>query len=126
MICSAPRRLADSTAMQADGAVADHGDPLARRDTGHLRCVVAGAEHVGQGEQRRDECRVGGDGKFDEGAVGEWHADGFGLSALVGDAVPERGLMVDAGGLQVLAAEFARVVRDRERGDDEVALLQRW
>jgi hypothetical protein len=85
--------------------------------------VVAGAEDVGECQQGRHEGRVRRDRELDEGAVGERDADRFGLATLVRLAVPEVGLGVDTGGVQALAAELAGAVGDRERGDDQVALL---
>ena len=40
---------------QADGAVTDHGHRLARAGLGRHRAEPAGAEHVGRGEEARDE-----------------------------------------------------------------------
>ena len=74
---------------QADGAVADDGDAGALVDPALDGGVVAGAEDVGEGQQGRDERRVGRDRQLDEGAVGQRDADRLGLAALVRDAVPE-------------------------------------
>ena len=83
---------------QADGAVADHGDTGARADAARHGGMVAGAEDIREGQQGRDEGRVGRGGEFDQGAVGERDADRLGLGALGGLIVPEAGLRVDAGG----------------------------
>ncbi len=66
---------------EADGAVTDDGDGLARADLGGDGAEPAGAEHVGRGEEARDQ--VGGReiGGGDEGAVGERDAGVLGLGA---------------------------------------------
>jgi len=108
---------------QPDGAVTDHGDPLAGGDSGGVGSVVAGAEDIGERQQGRDERRVGRDRQLHQGAVGERNTNRLGFTALVGYAVPEGRFGVGAGGVQPHAAELAGVVGDRERGDDQVALL---
>ena len=45
--------------MQADRAVADDGDGLARAGLGGDGGEPAGAQHVGGGQQRRDQVGVG-------------------------------------------------------------------
>ena len=113
---------------QPHRAVADDRDGVAGGDAGAVGGVPAGAVHVGQGQQRGEQALVGGGrvdvGDLDQGAVGQRHADGFGLAAggaQVG-VVPESA--VDARGLQSGLAELAHAAGDRERGDDEIALRQ--
>ena len=69
-------------AEQADGAVADDGDGLAGAGFGGDGGEPAGAEHVGCGEQRRDQVGVGLAGGGDEGAVGQRDAGVLGLGAV--------------------------------------------
>ena len=47
--------------------------------------MVAGAEHVGEGEQGRDQRRVGARRELDQGAVGQRNPDGLGLAAFAGE-----------------------------------------
>jgi len=97
---------------QADGTVADHGDPgLRAHSAGHGR-MMAGAEDVRQRQQGGDERLVKGCGQLDEGAVGEWDADRLGLGTL-GLAIPEAGLRVDAGCRQPLASTTSRPASSR-------------
>jgi hypothetical protein len=85
--------------------------------------VVAGAHHVGEREQRRHQLVVGGDRQHDQGAVCLRDAHRFSLTAVdVVEAVPAP---VQALAVQPLAAEDAGAVRPQERGDDEVAGLDR-
>ena len=58
MIRSAPRRSDGEHGGEADGAVADDGDRVARLDAGADGGVVAGRHDVGQGQQRPQH-RVG-------------------------------------------------------------------
>ena len=55
---------------QADGAVTDDRDGLAGTGLGGDGGEPAGAEHVGGGQQRRDQVVVGLPGRGDQGAVG--------------------------------------------------------
>ena len=104
---------------QADGAVADHGDGLAgaglRGDGG----VPAGAEHIRGGEVVGQAVRVRGlaPGHLHEGAVGELDAHVLRLAARVLAGV-------DAAGLVAGLADLARVVREHEGADHEVADLE--
>ena len=110
-------------AAQPDGAVADDGGDAARRDARAKGCVVAGAHHVGERQQRRHQRIVGADGELDERAVGEGHADGLALTAV--DVAPAPEPAVLAGRRQPVEAAVAGAVGVRERRDDEVADLQR-
>jgi hypothetical protein len=67
---------------QADRTVADHRDGGARVDTGGGGCVVAGAEHVGQGEQGRQQHGVLADVDLDQGALGLRNPDSLALSTV--------------------------------------------
>ncbi len=122
MIRSAPSRLAARTPQRADGAVADDGDGGAGPHAGAEGGVVAGAQDVGEGEQRGQEPVVGGrlGGQLDEGAVGEGNADGLALAAVGAHGAPEAAAR--AGGLEALGAVRAGAVGPDEGGDDEVAL----
>jgi hypothetical protein len=84
--------------------------------------VVADAEHVRQGEQRRQQGRVLVDGQLDQGALGLWDAYGLALAAV--HAVEAVAAAVPAGGLQALGAEFAGVVGPHKGGDHQVAALE--
>ena len=66
---------------EADGAVADDGDGLARADLGGDGGEPAGAEHVGRGEVAGDQIGGRDVGGGDEGAVGERDAGVLGLGA---------------------------------------------
>ena len=116
MIRSAPSWRGGEDAQEADGAVADDGDGLARADLGGDGGEPAGAEHVGGGEVVRDEVGGGDLGGGDEGAVGEGDAGVLGLGADGAHEGP-----VDAGALVAGLAELAGVVGGPERADDELA-----
>ena len=103
-------------AVEADGAVADHDDGLARADLGGHGTEPAGAQDVGGGEEARDQVGVGDLRGGDEGAVGKRDAGVLGLGADRPD-----GLAVDAGALVAGSADLAGVVRREERADDELA-----
>ena len=103
--------------MQADRAVTDDRDGLAGAGLGGDGGEPAGAEHVGGGQQRRDQVGVGLPRGGDEGAVGVRDAGLLGLGADAG--VHELG--VHALGLEAGPADLAGVVGDDERPDDEVA-----
>ena len=107
---------------QAHRAVADHRHRRARADPGGHGAVVAGAEHVRQGEQRRQQRGVLADGQLDQRALRLRHAYGLALAAV--HAVGRPQAAVPAGGLQALAAEVAGVVRPDERRDHDVAAPQ--
>jgi hypothetical protein len=114
-----PACLEDDVAALPAGELADLLDALltALRDD----VVVAGAEHVGQREQRRDECGVLGDRQLDQGAVGQRDTHGLALGAVDVAGGPEPA--ADARGVQALAAVLAGPVGVGERRDDQVALL---
>jgi hypothetical protein len=100
---------------QADRAVADDGNGLPRAGLGGQGPEPAGAEHIGGGEEARDQVlgrRLGGG---HEGAVGERDPGSLGLCP---DAPHE--LAVDARALVAGPADLARVVRGPERPDDEL------
>jgi len=61
--------LGGDHAAQADGAVADDGDGLARPHVGAERGMVACRHHVAECEQRRHQSVVSADGQHHEGAV---------------------------------------------------------
>ena len=110
---------------QTDRAVADDRHRAAPGHATALRGVMARAENVGQREQRRNQRRVLRDGQLHQGAVGKRDPHGLRLAALIGDAVPEPGLLVGARSMQPLDAESAGVVGDRERRHHQVAPAQR-
>ena len=95
-------------AEETDGAVADDGDGLARADLGGDGREPAGAEHVGGGEEVRDQVASGNVGGGDEGAVGERDAGVLGLGA---DGAHE--LAVEAGALVAGPADARRCCRRR-------------
>lgn len=99
---------------QPDRAVTDDRHGLAGADPGGHHTVMAGAVHIGQGEQRGQERGVLGDGQLDQRAVGLRDADRLALAAV--HAVPGVEAAVAAGDLQALAAEVAGVVRPDEPG----------
>ena len=66
---------------QTDRAVADDGDGLARAGLGGDGAEPAGAQHVGGGQQARDQVVGGQLGGGDQGAVGERDAQQLGLGA---------------------------------------------
>ena len=83
-------------AEQADGAVTDDGDSLARSDLGGDGGEPAGAEDVGGGQQAGHQLVVRHAGGGDEGAVGVGDAGVFGLGA--DGAVDELGVQRTATG----------------------------
>ena len=103
-------------AQQADRAVADHGDGLARAGLGGDGAEPAGAEHVGGGQQARDQVVGRHAGRGDEGAVGQRDPGALGLGA---DGAHEFG--VHAAGLVAGPADRAGVVGGEERADHELA-----
>ena len=82
MICSAPSRLRGDHAAEADGAVADDRDGLARPDPRRERRVVAGAHHVGERQQRRHQRVVLADRQHDERPVRLRNAHRLALAAV--------------------------------------------
>jgi hypothetical protein len=106
--------------VQANRAVTDHSDGLARPGVGGHGTEPPRAEHVGGREQARDQV-VGGDVRGgDEGAVGKRDAQQLGLGAQ-----GAHGYAVDAGALVAGPADLAGVVRGPERTDHELARLDR-
>ena len=95
---------------QSDSAVADDGDRLTGTLLGGICGEPPGAEHIGCGQQRRDEIVIRLPRRGDQGAVGMGNASEFGLGA--DPAVDEDS--VDAAGLVAGGADRAGVV-----GDDE-------
>ena len=83
--------------------------------------MVAGGEHVGQGEHRREQRVVRLARHRDQGAVGERDAHRLALTAV--GAVGAPAAAVPARGLQPLRAEVAGVVGPDERCDDELARI---
>ena len=106
-------------AAQSDGAVADDGHGVAGLHPGGDRAVVAGAEHVGQRQQRRHERRVRGDRQLDQRALGQRHPHRLALAGVHAGRAPSAA--VAAGDLQARRAEVAGVVRPHERRHHQVA-----
>jgi hypothetical protein len=106
---------------QPNGAIADHGDGLAGSDLGGVGSEPAGSEHVGGGQQRRDQILVWLPRGSDEGAVGVWDA---GLLRLGADGGRDE-LAVDEARRIPGPADLTGAVGDHERADDEVARLDR-
>lgn len=69
---------------------------------------MSGAQHVGEGEQGRDQRVVGAYGQLDQGAVGERNTGCLALAAVYAVHGPEAA--VHAGGLQPCPAVFAGAV----------------
>jgi hypothetical protein len=107
-------------AEQADGAVPDDGDGLARGGLGGDGGEPAGAQHVGGGEQAGDEVVRRQVGRGDERAVGERDPGELGLRPDGADRVA-----VDARAVVAGPADLAGVVGGEERPDDELARLER-
>jgi hypothetical protein len=104
---------------QADGAVAHHGDGLARLDLGRESGMMAGAHHVGEREQGGHERVVLAHREHDQGAVRLRNAHRLALAAFdVGEAVPAA---VQTLALQPFPAEDAAAVRSQERREDQIA-----
>jgi hypothetical protein len=87
---------------QTHGSVADDRDGLAGSGLGRDGTEPAGAEHVGGGEQARDQAVIRSAGRGDQGAVGQRDPQIFGLRSERAD-----GLAVDAGGLVTGLADRA-------------------
>src|SRR6201985_2279241 len=121
-ICPAPRRLAASNSAQPHRAVADdrdaHAGPDLRGDGG----VVAGAEHVGESHQRRQQRRVRRDRQLHQRPGGLRDPHGLALAAV--HAVEAVAAAVRAGGLQAAGAPAAGVVGVGERREYQVAALE--
>ena len=84
--------------------------------------MVTGAEHVGKGQQRREERGVLPDGERDKGAAGLRDPHRLTLAAIEGvPPLPP----VTAGRLQALTAELAGPVGPHERRHDDLTALQR-
>src|SRR5438045_1369019 len=86
--------------LQDDRAVTDDGDRVAWLDAGDDRRVVAGAEHVGEREQRRHERVVLVHRQRVQRAVGEWNPQSLCLRGAGGEPVEEPA--VDARSVQAL------------------------
>lgn len=67
-ICCAPRRLAASTAIRPTAPSPITVTRVRALTPPDTAAWWPGAEHVGEGEQGRDERAVGGDGKLDQGS----------------------------------------------------------
>jgi hypothetical protein len=90
--------------------------------------VVTGGEHVRERQEVRNEAFVRLSGRGDERPVGQGDADHLTLSTV--DHVPVAigvapAPSMDAGRVDAAAAEGAGVVGEHERGDHEVARLDR-
>ena len=107
---------------QSDRAVADDGHRRSRPHPGGHGAVVAGAEHVGQRQQRRHQRRILRDRKLHQRALRLRNAHGFALAGV--DAPGAPATTVPAGRLQALSAEVAGVVGPDERGDHQIAALE--
>lgn len=113
---------------QPDRAVPDHGDGAPGRHPATYRGVPPRAVHVGEGEQPGQAVVVHllvDAGYGHQRPVGERDPYRLGLPAAGAQlrVVPEAAVL--ARGLEAGAAELARAVGDRERGDHEVAGLHR-
>ena len=82
MIVVAPSRCAAMIAQRPDGAVADDRHRVARLDAGGDRGVVAGAHHVGEGQQSGHLVVADLVAHRHERAVGERHAHALALPAV--------------------------------------------
>jgi len=103
---------------QPDRAVTDDGDGHARNDVGGLGREPAGAHHVREGKQVRNEVVVGLVGEADEAALRHRDTDELRLAAA-------HQLTVQTGGVDSVAAIGARVVGGEERSDHELTRLDR-
>ena len=110
--------LGRQDAEEADRAVSDDRDRLARSGLGGDGGEPAGAEDVGGSHERRDEVRLRYARGRDQGAVREWDAGQFGLGAEGAHQHAVRAVRLVAG-----QADLAGVVGGPERADDEVANL---
>ena len=122
MIRSAPRRLAASTAHSPTAPSPITVTVVPGCHAGGDRAVVAGAEHVGQRQQRRHQRGVLADGQLDQRALGLRHPHRLALAAVDSRRAPPAA--VPAGRLQALAAEVAGVVGPDERRDDQSPRLR--
>src|ERR1700733_5592455 len=103
---------------QANRAITDDRDRLARPDVGGRRAEPPGAEHVRGGEQAGDQVGAWHGGRSHQGPVGQRHAQVLRLRPVRADQ-----LRVHAAALVAGQADLARVVRREERADDELARL---
>jgi hypothetical protein len=103
---------------QADCTITDHGNGLPGAGFGSDGTEPASAEHVGGGEEARDQVRRRPFGGGHEGAVGERNAGQFRLRSDGAHA-----LAVDARALVAGPADLARIVRGEERADHELTGL---
>jgi hypothetical protein len=103
---------------QPDGAVTDHRDGLVWAGLGRHGAEPAGPEHIGGGQQAREQIVRREVGGGDQGSVGQRDPQQLGLGAA-----GAHGLLVDAGGLVAGPAELAGVVGGEERTDHELAGL---
>ncbi len=113
-------------APEPDRAVADDRDRVARPDAGRDRGVVAGAHHVGEGEQAGHLVVADRVAHRHERAVGERHAHALALPAVGEPAeavVAAPPAAVEARRADAVAAVDAGVVAHVERCDHEVAHL---
>ena len=113
---SAPSWTRSQHTAQTDRAVTDDGNRHARLHAGRDGGVPAGAHHVGQRQQARDEVVRRVILGLHQGAVRQRYADPLGLAAVVAAAVL-------AGGLETGPAVRAGVVGGEEAADDEPAGL---
>ena len=108
---------------QANRAVANNDDGLAGGCASCVRCVPAGAEHVGCRHEVRNLLCGGCGGGLDEGAVCEGYASVFCLGAV--GACTDEGVTccdcLEAAGGVACGAGFAFAAGDAEGAYDEVA-----
>jgi hypothetical protein len=107
---------------QPHRAVADDRDAHAGPDLSGDGGVVAGAEHVGERHQRRQQRRVRRDRQLHQRPGGLRDPHGLALAAV--HAVEAVAAAVRAGGLQATAAPEAGVVGVGERREYQVAALE--
>jgi hypothetical protein len=108
---------------QPDGAVADDGHGVPGLDARHDGGVVAGAQHVGERQQRRHQRVVLADRQRVQRPVGVRDSHRLSLRGAAAVAVEEAA--VNAGGVQTLATEGARAVGERERHHHKVPRFDR-
>ena len=106
-------------AAESNRAVAHDRDALSGSHSSRERGVMSGPHHIRQRQQRWHQRRVVSDRQGDQRAVGERHAHGFALTAIMLRPTPPP--TVHTRRLEPFAAEYARAVGNRERRDDKIA-----
>src|SRR3954453_23701932 len=113
--------LGRDDAAEPNSAVADDSGRFTRCHTRDMCRMVPGAHHIRKCQERRHKRVISANRQSEQRAVGLRNTKGFRLRPLHA-AIAEKATM-EASGLQMLVTEDTGAIGERERHDNEVALL---